>query len=668
MGFVPGASRRPDEPLSNRPTGESRAGVVKDGLRVVMVVANDVTRDSRVLREASALAHAGHHVTVLGIMTARTEAPAIEVREGFVIRRLPYRARPPGWWVPPDFYARVRYRSDRQYRIHRARVLALFHVAHREGRLANSRLHRFLDSFARPGATDHRLTTRLRRSRPSSAGGRVARLLTRVSRRVRQVRIRAYALRSRIRRAARTPLHAWPRKSLSLSKRLAQYTRSVVTGSVQAGPGTSAAVVRRTHDTLTAFIGGALHAAARARARVRAGMRSWLSATLGVGARATAIGIGVVGSVGRGIQAWLGILTLLVWGSGYLLANRASRGAVEWLTGWRWRWLGWAQYVAEHAPEADVWHGHDMTSLPAVVELKRRRGGIVVYDSHEVYFESGRHALQPRWARAPLERLERHLVAEADAVITVNQSLAEILGRRLGREGIEVLYNCPARLERTPRSSRLRRTLGLSRATPLLLYHGSLAPHRGVEQLLEAIQRPELSSAHLAFMGFGQLTDWLRKEAAQARYGRRVHVLDAVPPEELLSWIAGVDVAVAPIQPSTLNHRYSSPNKVFEAIASGTPVAGSDFAEFRRVIRDPRRGPLGTLFDPTRPEDIAAAIRRLLDLTPGERATLRERCRRASLERWSWEIESLRLVRLYGRFYEHRRARGNPRAVEVGAA
>lgn len=330
-----------------------------------------------------------------------------------------------------------------------------------------------------------------------------------------------------------------------------------------------------------------------------------------------------------------------------MLANRASRGAVEWMTGWRWRWFGWAQFVAQHAPDADVWHGHDMTSLPAIVALKRQRGGLAVYDSHEIYLESAHHAEHPPWAKASLARLERSLVREVDAIVTVNRSVADVLRERLGRSDIEVVHNCPSRTTRREGESLLRVTLGIPDRHPLLLYHGSLAPHRGVEELLAAIQRPELADAHLAFLGFGPLLAWLREEAASVRYGRRVHVLDAVPPDELPAWLVGVDVAVAPIQASTLNHRLSSPNKVFEAICAGTPVAGSDFPEFRRVINDPEFGPLGELFDPARPQEIATAVRRILDLSVNERAALRARCLRASDERWNWETECRSLVRLY---------------------
>lgn len=624
MGLIP------DIAAETRVTDSARAeqapGARRSSLRVVMVVANDVTRDSRVLREAAVLAANGHRVTILGIMTARTVAPEVELREGFVIRRLRYRARPPRWWIPPDFYGRVRYRSERQYRIHRARVIGLVRQARRQLRLTTARFRSVRPAdFPSIRSSLHRRELRPRSDR--GIGGRFS--MATITEGTRQ---RARRARSMLRRARRAPAEAWLRKSRE--------------GFAEARRGAGRLIRRVRRPRYPTSRARGLTAATPSR------LRSLFRQVTG-----TPIRMGR--AIGRGLNAWVSIMGLLAWGSLYLLANRVTHGAIEWQTGWRWRWLGWARYVVEEAPDADVWHGHDMTSLPAIVELKRARGGFAIYDSHEVYLESGRHAEQPRWAKSPLESLERRLVAEVDAVVTVNRSVAEILKARLAREEIEVLYNCPPRASGPMRGSRLRRRLGLSRTTPLLLYHGSLAPHRGIEQLLEAIQRSELADAHLAFLGFGSMTEWLRTEVRHARFGGRVHLLDAVPPDELPSWLHGVDVAVAPIQASTLNHRNSSPNKVFEAIAAGTPVAGSNFAEFRRVIEDPVHGPLGTVFDPASPADIARAVRQLLDAPPAARAALRRRCRTAASRRWNWETESLALVGLYQRL-GHERAAGRP--------
>lgn len=71
-------------------------------MRIVAWVLNDVTRDSRVLREAATLAAAGHEVTVMGTTRSVDEAAgSVEERDGFRIVRVPLPRRSARWnsWV-----------------------------------------------------------------------------------------------------------------------------------------------------------------------------------------------------------------------------------------------------------------------------------------------------------------------------------------------------------------------------------------------------------------------------------------------------------------------------------------------------------------------------------------------------------------------------------------
>ena len=135
--------------------------------------------------------------------------------------------------------------------------------------------------------------------------------------------------------------------------------------------------------------------------------------------------------------------------------------------------------------------------------------------------------------------------------------------------------------------------------------------------------------------------------AAEDRFGGRLHVLDPVPPDEVVAWVSGADLEVMPLQPVTRNHVLSSPNKVFEALAAGVPVVASDFPVIRSILLDDPDGPLGAVCDPADPAAVAAAVRPILGLDPAARADLRARCLRAARERWNWETESAKLVDLY---------------------
>ena len=128
-----------------------------------------------------------------------------------------------------------------------------------------------------------------------------------------------------------------------------------------------------------------------------------------------------------------------------------------------------------------------------------------------------------------------------------------------------------------------------------------------------------------------------------------MHLLPAVPPDELLPWVASADVGVMPNQPRTLNERLSTPNKLFESLAAGLPVVSSDFPERRRIILEDPAGPLGAVCDPTDPAALAAALAGLLALPPDERAALRARVLAAAHARYAWHRQAGIVLEAYGR-------------------
>lgn len=350
--------------------------------------------------------------------------------------------------------------------------------------------------------------------------------------------------------------------------------------------------------------------------------------------------------------AFLVALASLVRLPFYMISGGPSQtkhdSTLDWLIRWRWGVLGWARTASAAAPAADVYHGHDLTGLPAAVRAQRAKGGLVVYDSHESFMDSGSNVHRPWWARAVMRLFERRQARRAAALVTVNRSLGELIGKRLGIDRVVVVYNTPARWEPPAvRPDLIRGALGLPPGTPIALYHGAFSPHRGLEELAAAILVPGMEAVHAVFLGYGSMAGTLREMAADPRYGGRLHVLDAVAPDVLPDWVGSADVGVMPIQASTLNHRLSSPNKLFESIATGLPVVVSDFAEMRRIVIADPDGPLGAVCNPADPVSVAAAIRSILALEPGELEALRARCLRAAHERWNWETESARLVALY---------------------
>ena len=119
----------------------------------------------------------------------------------------------------------------------------------------------------------------------------------------------------------------------------------------------------------------------------------------------------------------------------------------------------------------------------------------------------------------------------------------------------------------------------------------------------------------------------------------------AVPPTELLDWVASADVVAMPIQPTTLNHRLTTPNKLFEAMAAGVR-SSSDLPGMAGIVRETG---CGILVDPTDSAAIAAALRRD-PRSPGGRAS-GDRAARPwrPPETYNWESPGRRLLAEYGR-------------------
>jgi glycosyltransferase involved in cell wall biosynthesis len=202
--------------------------------------------------------------------------------------------------------------------------------------------------------------------------------------------------------------------------------------------------------------------------------------------------------------------------------------------------------------------------------------------------------------------------------------------------------NCPRTFGQRPdrKHSPLRARAGVPPGIPIVLYQGLYMPHRGLENLVRAASR--FARARLVLMGWGPLLETLQGIVASEGLRDRVVFLEPVPMRELLAVTAGADLGVIPYRNVGLNNYYTSPNKLFEYVAAGVPVAASRFPELIRVVEGLE---LGRTFDPDDPASIAAAVDAILE-NPSERARVQDNALRAAA-RFTWEDEARTLLEVY---------------------
>ena len=150
----------------------------------------------------------------------------------------------------------------------------------------------------------------------------------------------------------------------------------------------------------------------------------------------------------------------------------------------------------------------------------------------------------------------------------------------------------------------------------------------------------------LVLLGYGSLQGVLEARAADPGLAGRLHVLPAVPPSELLDWVASADVVAMPIQPTTLNHRLTTPNKLFEAMAAGVPVIASDLPGMAGIVRATG---CGVVVDPTDPAAIAGQRAISSPSTPAAREAIGRRGLEAHLAEYNWEVQVAILLAEYSR-------------------
>lgn len=302
----------------------------------------------------------------------------------------------------------------------------------------------------------------------------------------------------------------------------------------------------------------------------------------------------------------------------------------------------WAREIAREVPRADVWQAEEMVMLPVALELRRRLGGLVVYDAHDLDSQSARFARLPGLWRRLLARGERRWARAADAVISANAGYAEEQRRAWGRTPAVIWNGAPHFDPPDPPQRLWHQRLGLAPEIRVVLYLGLVMPGRGVAELCRAMAY--VPRATLVVAGFGPDYERSRADAASLPHAARIAFPGSVAHGQIMPLVAAADVAAMPVQGDTLNHRLNVPTKLFDAMAAGVPVVASDLPGMAPIVRATG---CGELCDPDDPADVARAIRTVLDAAPEQRAAYRAACLEGARGRYGWARQAATLREVY---------------------
>jgi len=279
-----------------------------------------------------------------------------------------------------------------------------------------------------------------------------------------------------------------------------------------------------------------------------------------------------------------------------------------------------------------VQHAHaGARVLAREVETARRLGAKgharVYLEVHRV--PGGR--LRRRWLREASESC-RGIVAISGGVAADLAALGVAADRvRVEPDGFEA-----ARFADPPTRTAAREELGLDPGATVCVYTGGLLAWKGVDLLVEAARRlPEVQ--FVVAGGMDADVEELRRRAAGMPH---VRIDGFQPPARVATYLAAADLGVVPNRSRpAISARYTSPLKVYEALAVGLPLVASNLPSLREVLEADRTA---VLVAPDDVEALRAGIARLA----GD-AELRARMGVAAREgagRFTWDARARRLL------------------------
>ncbi|HEX9652481.1 MAG TPA: glycosyltransferase family 4 protein, partial [bacterium] len=167
----------------------------------------------------------------------------------------------------------------------------------------------------------------------------------------------------------------------------------------------------------------------------------------------------------------------------------------------------------------------------------------------------------------------------------------------------------------------------------VLGFVGSFHYWHGLENLMKLIEytSSKYPQAGYLLVGDGPLKDQLQEFVASRHLERCVVLTGYVPHDDVPSYVAAMDIVLAPYPAS--DFFYFSPLKLFEYMAAGKAVLASDIGQISEIIQDEHNG---LLYDPVKVDELfekASALVENLEL----RNRLARNGRSKMVACYSWE-------------------------------
>ena len=239
----------------------------------------------------------------------------------------------------------------------------------------------------------------------------------------------------------------------------------------------------------------------------------------------------------------------------------------------------------------------------------------------------------------PYTWLLERMTGLADEITVVSRFLQHKFGGTILYHGADTDRFDPARFDRTA----LREKWGLSPNETIVLFTGTLNPHKGVAELARAIAGlPASENTRLLLVGQEGTVGYLHR-VKQIGGDRMLHV-GFQPHDTMPTFTAMADLVAIP-QRQTPFSQAQVPGKVFEAMAMSKPIIASRVSDLPEILGEQA----GLLVEPGGVEELREAMHTLAH-DPALATEIGRRARERCLARYNWDAMERTLTTLLSRW------------------
>jgi glycosyltransferase involved in cell wall biosynthesis len=227
------------------------------------------------------------------------------------------------------------------------------------------------------------------------------------------------------------------------------------------------------------------------------------------------------------------------------------------------------------------------TSLPVALGVKRQRGARVLLYLDEwdgaICRMMSRGERSARWLREfrhPMDPVHHawveRLIPRCDGVLCASSFLARKFGGRIVHQGVDTEFFKPR-----PEAAAELRSRHQLEGLKLIVFGGYVRPHKGIEQVPEALSR--LGREDVRFVVVGPSNEHVEALRRDPRHGRWVVALGAQPKERMPDFLSMADLVVLPSVDNLLA-RSQMPCKIFEAMAVARPIVATAVSDLPAAL------------------------------------------------------------------------------------